>query len=305
MKKSYIVDSTCKDMRIDRWIRLKLGKIPQGLIEKYLRSGKIKLNKKKVKSSYKINTKDKVDLFDINFKESMVQKKIKFEPTKEVIKSNEDQIIDNNSNFVVLNKTSGISVQGGTKSKKNLVDIFAKSEFFQGTKPYSVHRLDKDTSGVFIMAKTRESAQLLTSLFRLRKVHKTYLAICHGELNKDSGEWNDDLIRFDGERKIIEKAKTIYRVLDKNSEASLVELKPITGRKHQLRKQLYALGQPIFGDTKYKLSNSDRGLNKNLMLHSYQIKFMIDDIKHTYTALLPDYFRKLLKTKRLRFSGLK
>ena len=282
-----------------------MGKIPQGLIEKYLRSGKIKLNKKKIKSSYKINTKDKVDLFDINFKESMVQKKIKFEPTKEVIKSNEDQIIDNNSNFVVLNKTSGISVQGGTKSKKNLVDIFAKSEFFQGTKPYSVHRLDKDTSGVFIMAKTRESAQLLTSLFRLRKVHKTYLAICHGELNKDSGEWNDDLIRFDGERKIIEKAKTIYRVLDKNSEASLVELKPITGRKHQLRKQLYALGQPIFGDTKYKLSNSDRGLNKNLMLHSYQIKFMIDDIKHTYTALLPDYFRKLLKTKRLRFSGLK
>ena len=305
MKRSYIVDSTCKDMRLDRWIRLKLGKIPQGLIEKYLRSGKIKLNKKKVKSSYKINTKDKVDLFDINFKETIVQKKIKFEPTKEVIKSNEDQIIDNNSNFVVLNKTSGISVQGGTKSKKNLVDIFAKSEFFEGTKPYSVHRLDKDTSGVFIMAKTRESAQLLTSLFRLRKVHKTYLAICHGELNKDSGEWNDDLIRYDGERKIIEKAKTIYRVLDKNSEASLVELKPITGRKHQLRKQLYALGQPIFGDTKYKLSNSDRGLNKNLMLHSYRIKFMIDDIKHTYTALLPDYFRKLLKTKRLRFSGLK
>ena len=305
MKKSYIVDSTCKDMRIDRWIRLKLGKIPQGLLEKYLRSGKIKLNKKKVKSSYKINTKDKVDLFDINFKESMVQKKIKFEPTKEVIKSNEDQIIDNNLNFVVLNKTSGISVQGGTKSKKNLVDIFAKSEFFQGTKPYSVHRLDKDTSGVFIMAKTRESAQLLTSLFRLRKVHKTYLAICHGELNKDSGEWNDDLIRYDGERKIIEKAKTIYRVLDKNSEASLVELKPITGRKHQLRKQLYALGQPIFGDIKYKLSNSSKGLNKNLMLHSYQIKFIIDDVKHTYTALLPDYFRKLLKTKRLRFSGLK
>ena len=118
MKRSYIVDSTCKDMRLDRWIRLKLGKIPQGLIEKYLRSGKIKLNKKKVKSSYKINTKDKVDLFDINFKETIVQKKIKFQPTKEIIKSNEDQIIDNNSNFVVLNKTSGISVQGGTKSIK-------------------------------------------------------------------------------------------------------------------------------------------------------------------------------------------
>ena len=305
MNKSYTVDSTCNDMRIDRWTRLKIGKIPQGLIEKYLRSGKIKINKKKIKNSTKVKTNDIVNFFNLDFKETIVQKNIKFEPSKEIIKSNEDQIIDNNENFVVLNKSSGISVQGGTKSKKNLVDIFAKSEIFQGTKPYSVHRLDKDTSGVFIMAKTRESAQLLTSLFRLRKVHKTYLAICHGELNTDAGEWNDDLIRYDGDKKIIEKAKTIFKVLDKNSEASLVELKPITGRKHQLRKQLYALGQPIFGDIKYKLSNSSRGLNKNLMLHSYQIKFIIDDVKHTYTALLPDYFRKLLKTKRLRFSGLK
>ena len=305
MKKSFTVDSTCNDMRIDRWTRLKIGKIPQGLIEKYLRSGKIKLNKKKIKSSTKVKTNDVVNIFNLDFKETITQKKIKFEPSKEIIKSNEDQIIDNNESFIVLNKSSGISVQGGTKSKKNLVDIFAKSEIFQDTKPYSVHRLDKDTSGVFIMAKTREAAQLLTSLFRLRKVHKTYLAICHGELNKNTGEWNDDLVRYDGEKKIIEKAKTIYKVLDKNSEASLVELKPITGRKHQLRKQLYALGQPIFGDIKYKLSNSSKGLNKNLMLHSYQIKFIIDDIKHTYTALLPDYFRKLLKTKRLRFSGLK
>ncbi|MDB3890295.1 RNA pseudouridine synthase, partial [Candidatus Pelagibacter sp.] len=288
MKKSYTVDSTCNDMRIDRWLRLKVGKIPQGLIEKYLRSGKIKINKKKVKSSTKVKTDDVINSFIIDFKETIVQKKIKFEPSKDIIKSNEDQIIDNNENFIVLNKSSGISVQGGTKSKKNLVDIFAKSEIFQGTKPYSVHRLDKDTSGVFIMAKTRESAQLLTSLFRLRKVHKTYLAICHGELVKDSGEWNDDLIRYDGEKKIIEKAKTIFKVLDKNSEASLVELKPITGRKHQLRKQLYALGQPIFGDIKYKLSSSSKGINKNLMLHSYQIKFIIDDVKHTYTALLPD-----------------
>ena len=305
MKKSYTVDTTCNDMRIDRWIRLKLSKIPQGLIEKNLRSGKIKINKKKIKSSVKVKTDDIINFFNLDFKEIIIQKKIKFEPSKEIIKSNEDQIIDNNENFIVLNKSSGISVQGGTKSKRNLVDIFAKSEIFQGTKPYSVHRLDKDTSGVFIMAKTRESAQLLTSLFRLRKVHKTYLAICHGELNKNSGEWNDDLIRYDGDKKIIEKAKTIYKVLDKNSEASLVELKPITGRKHQLRKQLYALGQPIFGDIKYKLSNSSRGLNKNLMLHSYQIKFIIDNVKHTYTALLPDYFRKLLKTKRLRFSGSK
>jgi len=305
MKKSYVVDSTCNSMRIDRWVRHYIGKIPQSLIEKSLRAGKIKLNKKKIKSSHKVKTNDKIDLYNFNFEEKIIQKNIKYNPSKEIIKSNENQIIDNNDDFIVLNKNSGISVQGGTKSKKNLVDIFAKSEIFQDTKPYSVHRLDKDTSGVFIMAKKRESAQLLTSLFRLRKVHKTYLAICHGELEKNSGEWNDDLIRYDNNKKIIEKAKTLFKVIDKNSEASLVELKPITGRKHQLRKQLYAIGQPIFGDIKYRLSNSNKGINKNLMLHSYQIRFIINDVKHTYTALLPDYFKKLLKVKRLNFSNLK
>ena len=305
MKKSYIVDSTCNEMRIDRWIRNNVGKIPQSLIEKNLRAGNIKLNKKKIKSSYKIQINDRIDFFNFKFKDNITQKKFKFKPSKEIIKSNENQIIHDNDDFIVLNKSSGISVQGGTKSKKNLVDIFAKSKIFKDSKPYSVHRLDKDTSGVFIMAKKRESAQLLTSLFRLRKVHKTYLAICHGELDKDSGEWNDDLIRYDGDKKIIEKAKTIFKVIDKNSEASLLELKPITGRKHQLRKHLYAIGQPIFGDIKYKLSNSNKGIKKNLMLHSYQIRFIINNIKHTYTALLPDYNKKLLKVKRLNFSSLK
>ena len=305
MKKSYVVDTTCNDMRLDRWLRTKIGKIPQSLIEKYLRTGKIKINKRKVKSSHKIKIKDEIDIFNLEFKEAIYQKKISFLPSKEIIKSNEKQIIDNNENFIVLNKPAGISVQGGTKSKKNLVDIFKKSEIFKDTKPYSVHRLDKETSGVFIMSKNREYAQLLTSLFRLRKVHKTYLAICQGEITKNSGIWDDDLIRYDGKKKIVEKAKTIFTVVDKNSEASLLKLKPITGRKHQLRKQLYALGNPIFGDNKYRLSNLNKGVNKNLMLHSYEIKFKINEIKHTYSALLPDYFKKLLNSKRLRFSNLK
>ncbi len=301
MKKSFIVDYEFNEMRLDRWIRNNLGKIPQGLIEKNLRNGIIKVNKKKVKSSYKIKTNDQINIFNFEFKERIINKKIKFNPTKEIIKENENLIIDNNEDFIVLNKSAGISVQGGTKSKKNLVDIFAKSKIFQNTKPFSVHRLDKDTSGVFIIAKHRESAQLLTSLFRLRKVHKTYLAICHGEINKNSGVWDEDLIRFEKNKPIKEKAKTIFKVLDKNSICSLVEMKPITGRKHQLRKQLYAIGNSVYGDQKYKLNYSEKAINKNLMLHSYQIKFMINKKKFTYTALLPEYFKKLLKIKRLSF----
>ena len=301
MNKIFIVDSTCNNMRVDRWLRNKIGKIPQGLIEKTLRLGKIKINKKKVKSSFKIKTNDKVVVFNFDFKERINQKKIKFNPSNQVIKSNENLIIDNNDDFIVLNKSAGISVQGGTKSKKNLIDIFSRSKIFEGIKPYSVHRLDKETSGVFIMAKNRETAQLLTSLFRLRKVHKTYLAICSGELEKNTGEWNDDLIRYDNGKKITEKAKTTFRVLDKNSNATLVEMKPITGRKHQLRKQLFNIGHSIFGDKKYRSLSSSKGTNKNLMLHSHQIRFMINKKKYTYKALIPDYFKKLLKAKRLDF----
>ena len=268
-------------MRLDRWLRNRLGNIPQSLIEKSLRSGKIKVNKKKIKSSFKVKTNDKVVIFNFDFKENIKQKKKIFLPSNQIIKANENLIIDNNENFIVINKASGISVQGGTKSKKNLIDIFSKSKIFYGTKPYSVHRLDKDTSGVFIMAKNRQSAQLLTSLFRLRKVYKTYLAICNGELEKNSGEWSDELIRYDNGKKIIEKAKTIFKVIDKNSNCSLVEMRPITGRKHQLRKQLFNIGHSIYGDKKYRSSNNLRGINKHLMLHSYQIKFMINDQKYT------------------------
>tara|TARA_Y100001980_G_C14500812_1_gene276796 strand:+ start:233 stop:1147 length:915 start_codon:yes stop_codon:yes gene_type:complete len=304
MNKSFVVDSTFVDMRLDRFLRNKLGNLPQSLIEKNLRNGKIKLNKKKAKSSFKLKFNDRIAVFNLNFQQKIINDKLKFSPSNTTIKENEDLIIDNNEDFIVLNKSSGISVQGGTKSKKNLIDIFSKSKIFEGAKPFSVHRLDKETSGVFIMAKNRKSAQLLTSLFRLRKVHKTYLAICHGEIEKNSGEWNDDLIRYENKKKIIEKAKTIYKVLDKNSNSSLVEMKPITGRKHQLRKQLFNIGHPIYGDDKYKLIDSIKRSNKNLMLHSYQIKFMIKNKKFTYKALLPDYFKKLIKSKRLNFLDL-
>ena len=301
MIKSFIVDKTYTSMRIDKYLRFNIGKFPQSLIEKSLRNGKVKVNNKKVKSNFKLNLGDKIDLHNFEFKENLLEKKIKFKPSNKIIKENENLIIDNNENFVVMNKSAGISVQGGTKSKKNLIDIFSKSEIFQDTKPFSVHRLDKETSGVFIIAKNRETAQLLTSLFRMRKVHKTYLAICHGEIEKNSGQFNDMLIRYDNGKKIIEEAKTTYKVLDKNSICSLVELKPITGRKHQLRKQLYAIGNSIYGDSKYSNKFFKQSKNKNLMLHSYQIKFMINDKKYTYRASLPNYFNELLKVKRLKF----
>tara|TARA_B100000965_G_scaffold41024_1_gene30170 strand:- start:644 stop:1558 length:915 start_codon:yes stop_codon:yes gene_type:complete len=301
MIKSYIVDPSYEGIRIDKWIRNKLGKVPQGLIEKSLRAGKIKLNKKKIKSSVKLNIKDIIDVYDVKFEEIVLKKKIKFQPSNEIIKENENLIIDNNENFVVVNKEAGIAVQGGTKSKKNLIDIFSKSKIFENNKPYSVHRLDKDTSGVFIIAKNRDTAKLLTSLFRLRKIHKTYLAICYGELETDKGIFNQDLVRYEGKKKIVEQSKTTYKVIDKNSNCTLLEMNPITGRKHQLRKQLSLIGHPIYGDDKYTFEKNLKTENKELMLHSYKIKFIINSKKYTFKALLPNYFKKLIKTKRLNF----
>ena len=289
-------------MRIDRFLRNQLGKIPQGLIEKNLRNGNIKLNKKKVKSSTKVKYNDKIEIYNVEIKQDSSQRKNKFLPTNEIIKENEELIIEDNEDFVVLNKQSGISVQGGTKSKKNLIDIFSKSKIFNESKPFSVHRLDKDTSGVFIIAKNRETAQLLTSLFRLRKIYKTYLAISYGEISiEEKGILKDDLIRFDNKKKIIEKAETKYEILDKNNNATFIKLNPITGRKHQLRKQLYNVGNSIIGDKKYNTAKNIKINNKNLMLHSYEIKFKINNKKFTFRAIPPDYFRNMLRTKRLNF----
>ena len=301
MKKTINVDATYAGMRIDRFIRKYFETIPQSLIERSLRSGKIKLNKKKIKSSVKLEINDLIELHNFEIKKDIITKKIKFKPSDTIIKENEDFIIENNDDFIVLNKQAGISVQGGTKSKKNLIDIFANSEIFKDDKPYSVHRLDKETSGVFLIAKNRPTAQLLTTLFRLRKIYKTYIAICHGEITiKDKGSIKNNLIRYDENKKIVEKAQTNYEILDKNNNSTFIQLKPITGRKHQLRKQLFDLGHSIIGDKKYNSYKIQKN-NKNLMLHSYEIKFKINEKRYTFRATPPQYFRNMLKAKRLNF----
>ncbi len=301
MKNSINVDATYAGMRIDRFLRKYFESIPQSLIERNLRSGKIKLNRKKVKNSAKLKINDLIELHNLEIKKKIISTKVKLKPSDTIIRENENFIIENNEDFIVLNKQAGISVQGGTKSKKNLIDIFSNSEIFKNDKPYSVHRLDKETSGVFLIAKNRPTAQLLTTLFRLRKVYKTYIAICHGELSiKEKGSLKNNLIRYEKATKIVENAETYYEILDKNNNSTFIQLKPITGRKHQLRKQLFDLGHSIIGDKKYNSYKVQKN-NKNLMLHSYEIKFKIKEKKYTFRATPPEYFRNMLKVKRLNF----
>ena len=293
MIKLYRVNKDYDSMRIDRWIKKNINSLPQSLIEKLLRIGKIKLNGKKIKSSQKVFTNDLIKIYKFEFK-NVIEKKILI-PNKKILKKNESSIIFNNEDMIAINKHAGIAVQGGTKSRLNLTDIFTKSKYFDDVKPFTVHRLDKDTSGVLIFGKNRKAAQTLTSLFRLRKIYKTYICVCSGEINSNKGEWIHNLEKFENNKKVIEKAITYYRVLDRNQNYSLVELKPITGRKHQLRKQLSFLGHPIIGDNKYSASSN---ISKYLMLHSYMLKFKINNIKFSFKAPLPKHFLEFLGKKK-------
>ena len=145
-----------------------------------------------------------------------------------------------------------------------------------------------------IIAKNRKYAQLFTSLFRIRKIHKTYLAIVYGKVNKSIKIMKDDLIYYENNKKILQKAVSNLKIIKSNDVYSYLELNPITGRKHQLRKQLLNIGCPIIGDDKYFLNNKKIKI-KNLMLHAYKVKFMINDIQYNFKAKYNNLFEDFLK----------
>ena len=297
MLEVFQIDNSSMGLRIDKWIRLNLSKIPQSLIEKDLRNGKIKVNKKKIKSSYKLKLLDKIYLYNIYYKK-IVKKKDIYTPKENIIRETEKDIIEDNIDFVVINKKSGLPVQGGTKIKENVINILSNSDLFKDDNPYIVHRIDKDTSGVLIIAKNRTTAQQLTTLFRIRKIYKTYLAISFGYLDKKKDIINNNLIRYEGSKKILEKAITNYKIVDSNKKYTLFKLNPITGRKHQIRKHLVDLECPIIGDKKYYIKKP--GINTQLMLHAYEIKFILNNKKYTFKAKIPDYFKNFLIKNNLK-----
>ena len=296
MPKSFTVDDDYNNSRLDKWFKNKVISLPHSLIEKIIRKNKIKVNKKKTKPSYRLQTGDLIEIYDISkFKPVDKKQKIKYLPKKKEIGAYDDYVIEDNENFIVINKPSGIPVQSGTKSFKNIIDILKNTRYFENSKPFIVHRLDKETSGVLIIAKNRKYAQLFTSLFRIRKIHKTYLAIVYGKVEKSKKMMKDDLIYYENNKKIVLKAMSNLKIIKSNNGYSYLELNPITGRKHQLRRQLLNIGCPIIGDNKYFLNYRKRIKNKNLMLHAYKIKFMINNIQYNFKARYNNLFEDFLK----------
>ena len=295
MPKSFTVDEDYNDSRLDKWFKDKIINLPHSLIEKIIRQNKIKVNKKKTKSSYRLRFDDVIEIYDISkFKPTEKLKKIKYLPKKREIGEYDDYIIEDNENFIIINKPTGIPVQSGTKSFKNIIDILKNTKYFENSKPFIVHRLDKETSGVLIIAKNRKFAQLFTSLFRIRKIHKTYLALVYGKVDNSIKTMNDDLVYYENNNKITQKAISNLRVIKSNEGYSYLELNPITGRKHQLRRQLLNIGSPIVGDDKYFLNDRKRIKIKNLLLHAYKIKFMINNVQYNFKAKYNSVFEDFL-----------
>jgi len=303
MSNSFIVKNDYVSSRLDRWFRRNVCDVPQSLIEKNIRKGNIKINNKKKKSSYKLRENDLITVKNINFSPNKNKKKLlNYKPTKKDLSSTSSFFIENNENFVVINKPSGIAVQSGTKSRRNILDILKESKEFNNSLPFPVHRIDKETSGVLIVAKNRKYAQLFTSLFRIRKIHKVYLGIVLGELDQIKGSFIDQLTSHEGKKIIKNKAITHYKVIDQQNNYSLLKLSPVTGRKHQLRKQLLMRGCPVLGDSKYRIHNNTRSKNQKLMLHAYKINFTINDKKYNFFADPPFFFKEMLKEKNLKIS---
>jgi len=297
MLKKFIVNKDYHNSRFDRWFKQNIHQVPQSFIEKLTRKKKVKVNKKKIKTSHRVQFNDVVELHGVdNLKDRIQSKTIKYQPSKKEKDEYGKFIIENNDNFIVINKPSGIPVQSGTRSFKNIIDILRNTKYFEETKPFVVHRLDKETSGVMIVAKNREYAQLFTSLFRIRKIHKTYLAITYGPVKKEVNLLKDNLVTYEGNKKLVQKAISHLKILKSNDQYSFLELKPITGRKHQLRKQLYNIGNPVVGDDKYSINEiKKKSKIKNLMLHAHKIKFMINNIKYNFEAKYSNEFDKFIR----------
>jgi len=302
-----------------------LGQINQSLLEKFLRSGMILLDGKKVKSSTKVSYGQELNYSQgLSFDKTYQVKKIS-ECNETYYKNLFKKIyIKETSEYIAINKPSGLAVQGGSRQKFH-VDDMLKYISTNNVSLKLVHRIDKDTSGLLLLAKENKAAKKFTSFFKDRLIIKTYLAIVSPCPNDEIGTINMPLSksgtknyqRMSVDHNMGKRAITEYKVLDKvGSRVALIALYPKTGRTHQLRVHLEYINAPIVGDNKYrglsefytsfdnlpeskKLSQVKWIPNniKNLQLHSYSITIPQSE---TITAEVSEDFKKNLK-----FLGLK
>jgi len=299
-KHIFKIEEDFENTRLDKWFKKKVKPLPQSLIERTLRKGKILVNGKKVKSSYKIQINDEIKIYaDIDNDDKIIKKKFSYLPSKkdyELIKNN---ILFENEHYFVLNKPYNLAVQSGTKTGKNIFDILKNYSETEYPAPHLVHRLDAETTGILIISKTHKSAKFFSEAFKNQTINKSYLALVDGVLENKNGTLKNELSYIENNKEKVHLSITNYRVISETNDLSLLLLNPETGRKHQLRRQLSFIKHPILGEKKY----TNKGLNKSkelhLMLHAYKVEFLINSKKTVHQAEPSLYFQSFCKEKKL------
>ena len=291
-----------KGVRLDKFLAKHFSDLSYSAIQKKIRLGKFKVNGKKEIPSYKILIGDKIYFGDEIYGKIGIKKKTFISDN---LKSLVRKSIIYEDNFIIaLNKPYGIPVQGGSKIKFSIDDVLT---FLSSDKrPYRLtHRIDKNTSGVLVIAKSKEVASNITKLFREEKIKKIYWTIVKGVPKNVQGIINNPISKVsqNGIDKIQvtknyeKKAITIYKVLETNKNLSLLEVEPRTGRKHQIRVHLQSRNCPILGDEKYNLSKEKKTkkLNFKMHLHAKKISFKLYQKAYSLEAQIPNYFLDTLK----------
>jgi 23S rRNA pseudouridine955/2504/2580 synthase len=299
-KHIFKIEEDFENTRLDKWFKKKVKPLPQSLIERTLRKGKILVNGKKVKSSYKIQINDEIKIYaDIDNDDKIIKKKFSYLPSKkdyELIKNN---ILFENEHYFVLNKPYNLAVQSGTKTGKNIFDILKNYSETEYPAPHLVHRLDAETTGILIISKTHKSAKFFSEAFKNQTINKSYLALVDGVLENKNGTLKNELSYIENNKEKVHLSITNYRVISETKDLSLLLLNPETGRKHQLRRQLSFIKHPILGEKKYTNKSLNKSKELHLMLHAYKVEFLINSKKTVHQAEPSLYFQSFCKEKKL------
>ncbi len=257
-------------IRLDRWFKRHYPELSHGRLQKLLRTGQVRLDGKRVKASARLEAGRKIRVPPLggpNHADHGSKRPLKaMEASPAEAAELRSRVLHLDDDVIVLDKPAGLAVQGGTRTHRHLDAMLDALRFGADERPRLVHRLDKDTAGVLVIARNARAASELTGVFRTREARKLYWAVVVGEPKAGSGRISLSLakksvgVKGGGKEKVVavgadergNKAVTVYRVIDKaGSKAAWLAMEPLTGRTHQLRVHAAALGTPILGDGKY------------------------------------------------------
>lgn len=296
-------------MRLNRWFMKYYPNLTLGRLQKLLRTKQIKVDGKRAETSLKLaaGSEVRVPPMDEQPETGANRSEISRRDAEFIL----SLVIYKDDNIIVLNKPSGLAVHGGTNTSRHVDGMLEALRFELNEKPKLVHRIDKDTSGVLVLARNRTWADRLTKAFREHTLPKTYLALVNSCPKNPAGEIKAPLEKC-GEKSLVgpdgKPAATVYKTLDEvGSKFALVEASPLTGRTHQIRAHMEYIGCPIVGDDKYfggEKRQKYASIPDKLYLHAYKIDLSaLYNKKTVIKAALPEHFKKALAALGIEFKG--